>query len=147
MCWEAQLDLTSEKSAAGVARRFCASQLRLALGRDEAAQDCVNDAVLVTSELVANAVNAGCRAAVVRIDVHREHVRIAVEDDVTGVERPKMQRPSSRDAHGRGLQIVDRLAREWGVTLTESGKRVWAELDVPRQWTVNLRCVLPTATT
>ncbi len=54
-------------------------------------------------------------------------IRIDVTDG--SCELP-MPRPSSPDADaGRGLHVVGELARRWGAAPTDTGKRVWAELD------------------
>jgi hypothetical protein len=102
------------------------------------ADECVQDAMLVASELVANAISADPTGAVLTIDVHRSHLRIAVED--AGVGEPQVQHPSSRQAHGRGVQIVERLSRDWGVTPTRAGKQVWADLPLPRHLTDHISC-------
>ncbi|GAA2220714.1 hypothetical protein GCM10010232_00610 [Streptomyces amakusaensis] len=35
------------------------------------------------------------------------------------------------EVHGRGLILVDALASRWGAERVVTGKRVWAELDIP----------------
>lgn len=42
---------------------------------------------------------------------------------------PKPAEPVSGDECGRGLQILDRLAKDWGTIVTTMGKAVWCELS------------------
>ena len=85
-----------------------------------------DDAALVVTELVANAV----RHAGTDIEVscaHLEHgVRLEVRD---GSTRPLRPRPAlSSDEGGRGLLLVDALSNRYGVEGEPEGKRVWVEL-------------------
>jgi hypothetical protein len=61
------------------------------------------------------------------VDVGDDVVRVLVDD-----QDPRPPQPRDPDGDGgRGLMIVDRLARAWGCTRLEGGKRVWAEIPVP----------------
>jgi anti-sigma regulatory factor (Ser/Thr protein kinase) len=117
---------------------MCDQWLGEAVGTSSAAQDCIDTVNLVISELVTNAVNAGCVDAAVLIDLHRHRVRVGVTDDGAGL--PQIQHPSPNEGHGRGLQIVDRLSVAWGVSPVPAGKRVWADVFVPAELTADLRC-------
>jgi anti-sigma regulatory factor (Ser/Thr protein kinase) len=140
MCWHSELSLLCDAVAVARARQFCAHWLRQVVGTSDEAQDYIDDTVLVTSELVSNAVNAGCTHTVVAIDVHRSHLRLSVADDGEG--EPQVQHPPPSERHGRGLQIVQRLSQDWGVTPTAAGKQVWAELRLPVRLTGTLSCEL-----
>ena len=90
----------------------------------------LEEAVLMTDELVTNAVrHAQAEAAGgigLRIDITREHVRIAVTDGSPRFEWAT--RASAELAGGYGLVLVDRLADRWGLSL-DGKKAVWFELD------------------
>lgn len=138
MCWDAGTELPIHAQAPGRARWFVAGQIEaaLSLGPDAAL---VEDARLLASELVTNAVDAGADRLLVELHVHRASLDIAVTDDAAGV--PMLTHPSISDPKGRGLSIVDTIATRWG---TESypgdGKRVWARLDIDPAASADLVC-------
>jgi serine phosphatase RsbU (regulator of sigma subunit)/anti-sigma regulatory factor (Ser/Thr protein kinase) len=87
-------------------------------------------AELVVSELVTNAlVHAGTACALtVRYDAAGAQLRLGVEDGTTSHPQP---RDAAEDASGgRGMQIVEAVARRWWVAPHGSGKTVWVELAV-----------------
>ena len=92
------------------------------------AEDVVELASLVTSELVANAVNHAPPPGHlwVRADGHR--VRIEVGD--SSEREPRMVLPGDSVSGGRGLLLIDRLASRWGWDLRSPGKIVWCELNL-----------------
>jgi anti-sigma regulatory factor (Ser/Thr protein kinase) len=104
----------------GAARRFA--------GAAVVAWDVVaDDVVLLVGELAANAV---CHAGS-DFEVSVEQVGGAVLVEVTDASPipPRMASLLTHAVGGRGLLIVDRLARAWGFRPTaEGGKTVWAEL-------------------
>jgi len=89
-----------------------------------------DDAVLVISELVANAVRHAkaepIRVSVTRIDSGR--VCLVVSDRSRAM--PYLRPPRLDDVRGRGLHLVDALCDRWGTDLYAWGKRVWVELQV-----------------
>jgi anti-sigma regulatory factor (Ser/Thr protein kinase) len=89
----------------------------------------IADCSLVVSELTSNAVTACSTVVNIAVEVHRDHVRVAAQDDGPGEPRPVAARPSDR--HGRGLAIVDSLSRAWGVQHQPRGKKVWADVAIP----------------
>ena len=94
-----------------------------------AAQD---DAILVASELVTNAVvhSGGSPADTiqVRVVLMGRDVSISVHDPGLSDDTPHLRDTSVVvQAEGQGLRIVERLARRWGFEF-ECGHRVWAEL-------------------
>ena len=129
MCWQQQHSLSPAPSAAGVARSTLVAELGDRLGHTDAADTVQFDVSVVVSELVANAVQAGCTSLVMSVQAHRSSVRLAVSDDAPGL--PRMASASVDDLHGRGLTLVAALAVAWGVDLDAHGKAVWAELAVP----------------
>ncbi|MBH5337311.1 SpoIIE family protein phosphatase [Streptomyces pactum] len=97
--------------------------------------DIVDDAVVLTSELVTNAVvHAGTAAEVscVRAD---DGVRVEVADRYPERELPVEnagRNYGSPDREGgRGLLLCAALASRWGVEYSAARKRVWFQLDFP----------------
>jgi len=96
------------------------------------------DATIVVSELVTNALRHGCRSA---SDVARDGIELvlcrradlvacAVAD--AGTEPPLLMAPDPAAETGRGLHVVEALSACWGWTrLTGQCKAVWATLRVP----------------
>ena len=88
----------------------------------------VNDATLLVSELVTNAVlHVGGMVTVV-IDCEDDRVAIAVGDHST--DEPVVRTPDDHDPHGRGMRLVDSVASNWGCTPSSDGegKTVWFSL-------------------
>ncbi|MCE7048959.1 SpoIIE family protein phosphatase [Streptomyces purpurascens] len=97
--------------------------------------DIVDDAVVLTSELVTNAVvHAGTSADLLCLRSD-EGVRIEVADRYPEREIPlqgaaiNMGNPDREG--GRGLQLCAALAGRWGVEYTPTHKTVWFQLDLP----------------
>lgn len=90
----------------------------------------VDDALLVASELVTNAVRHGRPQVVLSVSPLPGGLRIAVGDEGDHVFAPAMTTPTVDRPTGRGLLIVAATARNWGVTphADRPGKTVWAEL-------------------
>jgi anti-sigma regulatory factor (Ser/Thr protein kinase) len=89
------------------------------------------DAALLVSELVTNAVKYGPEHGEIRliIDDSESRMRVTVHDTGAG-PLPEM-RPAERPPHqggGHGLQLVDLVSDRWGVE--RGSTRVWFELDV-----------------
>ncbi|KJK35384.1 hypothetical protein UK23_42920 [Lentzea aerocolonigenes] len=86
-----------------------------------------DDAVLVVSELVENAVRHARSAPVLRIELRPSGLSLAVQDDDPA---PPTLFDAPVDAGGhRGVQLVDRICRAWGCTeSSDGGKIVWAVL-------------------
>jgi anti-sigma regulatory factor (Ser/Thr protein kinase) len=109
--------------SAGRARKFLESALDTA-GRSEVAEV----AVLLVSELVSNAIlHAG---TVLEVVVRVLPDRLGVEVHDQGGGQAVRRRYSAMSGTGRGLMLVEELARDWGTVVTESGKFVWFELDL-----------------
>ena len=97
--------------------------------------DIVDDAVVLTSELVTNAVvHAGTAADVLCLRTE-DGVRVEVADRYPEREIP-LQSPGrpfgdpDRES-GRGLLLCAALASRWGVEYTPTHKHVWFQLDLP----------------
>jgi anti-sigma regulatory factor (Ser/Thr protein kinase) len=89
--------------------------------------DVVDTALLLTSELVTNAVIHGHSDVQLQVLTDDGLLRVDVGDDNS---RLPQRLPADNDAlDGRGLQIVQLLATRWGVEKEALGKTVWFELD------------------
>ena len=108
-------------SAVPAARRFAVDVLR-SWGEDAV----VTDASLVVSELATNAVSHASSAFQVSLTRTDSTILISVED--VGATRPQRRQASPDDFGGRGMLLVEALARSWGCDTTDDGKSVWAEL-------------------
>ncbi|UGY95257.1 SpoIIE family protein phosphatase [Streptomyces gobiensis] len=99
--------------------------------------DIIDDAIVLTSELVTNAVvHAGTSAEVFCLRDERG-VRIEVSDRYPERELPlqdagRLHGSPDREG-GRGLLLCAALATRWGVEYTSSDKRVWFRLDLPER--------------
>lgn len=87
----------------------------------------LNDAVeLLVSEVVTNAVRYATRPITLRL-LRTDVLRCEVGDDVP--QLPRLRQARATDEGGRGLYLVNRLARRWGATRLSTGKVVWFELN------------------
>ena len=94
------------------------------------ADDLIDDCMLIVSELVTNAVKHGGAACALRIRGGGGVVRGELFDPGAGA--PRVCARDMEATGGRGLQIVDALADDWGVTHPSSGgKSVWFVLSLP----------------
>ncbi|MYT74254.1 MULTISPECIES: SpoIIE family protein phosphatase [unclassified Streptomyces] len=99
--------------------------------------DIIDDAVVLTSELVTNAVvHAGTSADVLCLRSD-DHVRIEVSDRYPEREIPlqssAINMGSPDREGGRGLQLCAALAGRWGVDYSATHKQVWFQLDLPER--------------
>jgi anti-sigma regulatory factor (Ser/Thr protein kinase) len=102
--------------------------VRQALGDRPA--ETVAAAVLLTSELVTNALLYGSGVAELEIDVRRDRLRVAVADPIDTGDLVPLD-PAPDVERGRGLAIVDALSSDWGVgRRNDGGKVVWFELGL-----------------
>jgi anti-sigma regulatory factor (Ser/Thr protein kinase) len=85
-----------------------------------------DDAALVTSELVTNALRHGAGTVVVRASFVEGRLSIAVSD--SGDALPEQLPIDAERIGGLGLHIVERVSGEWGVSPFPGGKTVWATL-------------------
>ncbi|MGW1778431.1 SpoIIE family protein phosphatase [Streptomyces sp. NPDC002143] len=97
--------------------------------------DIVDDAVVLTSELVTNAVvHAGTHAEVLCLR-SEDGVRVEVADRYPEREIPlqgSLATMGSPDREGgRGLQLCAAIAGRWGVEYTPTHKQVWFQLELP----------------
>lgn len=126
--WIASSAFACDNASPGHARRFCAEKLEAVLPAQPATERTIADAVLITSELVTNAVRAGCGRIELKLTLDARGLRLAVHDDAAGI--PVLQNPGPDEPHGRGLAITALIAQSWGYQPTRRGKNVWAQLPV-----------------
>ncbi|MHB9858165.1 ATP-binding protein [Streptomyces sp. YIM S03343] len=99
------------------------------LSEEPDASEVADVAVLLTSELVTNALIHTDHDAVLTATVGPGGLHVEVRDFVA--RRPRLCVPDVDDGtHGRGLLLVQSLADAWGVRTHGVGKSVWFELDV-----------------
>ncbi|QGZ51347.1 MULTISPECIES: SpoIIE family protein phosphatase [Streptomyces] len=96
----------------------------------------VDDAVVLTSELVTNAVIHAGTAAEVLCLRSDDGIRIEVADRYPEREIPvqggrTLAHPDREN--GRGLLLCAALATRWGVDYTPTQKHVWFQLDLPER--------------
>ena len=122
--------LPAAASSVAIARRRLTDEL-LALGVFDTA---VCDAALVISELLSNAIRHArpLHGSWLRVawTVQGETIEVAVSDGGS----PTFPRPahaSRSSLGGRGISIVEHLARNWGVRADEDMLTVWAILPAP----------------
>lgn len=84
------------------------------------------NAELVVSELVGNAVEHGGGSTELEIFRGEDVVRVDVIDP--NPEPPVLVTPEVGDDRHRGMLIVAALSTNWGTDRTDQGKSVWAEL-------------------
>ncbi len=111
--------LPAEETVAVAARRLVEDQLEEWRVPPSAA----HDVVLMTSEVVTNAFLHGRAPIDLRLRLAGSELLLEVHDRAP--YRPRRQRPTADDEHGRGLQIVSTLAGSWGSRASGAGKCVW----------------------
>ncbi|MDR7276514.1 STAS domain-containing protein [Catenuloplanes atrovinosus] len=88
-------------------------------------------AAMIAGELVTNAIVHARTMADLRVSLGRRHLLILVGDGSTGVPRLDPG-PPELPSTGRGLRLVEAIARRWGVLPAPGGKVVWAGLPIDR---------------
>jgi len=119
-----ELVLPADPTAPGRARAL----LRGAAREWDIDDELCQDAAMVVTELVANAVDHARTASTLTVGVDSEGLRVAVRDARTG-PAPEPRPIDAGAPRGRGLQMVDALSARWGVTSHADGKTVWAVLE------------------
>jgi anti-sigma regulatory factor (Ser/Thr protein kinase) len=112
-------------ASAGEARRHVAGACS-GLGRE------FHDvAVLLTSELVGNAVEHAQGDIQLVVSTGPDRFRVEVHDQSSVTPTPQLS--GGIAPRGRGLMLVERLSSEWGVDPSpRGGKQVWFQLRLPR---------------
>lgn len=117
------LALPGDSTAPGRARAALRTLRELDAIRD--------DASLVVSELVTNAVqHSGATAGdriTVRVSVDGDQAKIQVQDPARTDTVPHLRNLRTQGVGGMGLRLVNRIARRWD-TEFHNGRIVWADL-------------------
>ncbi|MFE6165739.1 SpoIIE family protein phosphatase [Streptomyces sp. NPDC056486] len=89
-------------------------------------QELTDSLELLVSEVVTNAVRYASRPVTLRL-LRTDVLRCEVGDEVP--QLPRLRQARATDEGGRGLYLVNKLARRWGATRLSTGKVVWFELN------------------
>lgn len=126
--------LRPTSASSRTAREFATNTL-CSWGLDEL----VDDAVVIISELVTNAVRHGVPPyaaaagdAPIKLTLVRQaRFAVFIVSD-PGEQDPRMRPADDVCENGRGLHVIEALSRAWGWTpLPDGGKAVWAALSIP----------------
>ena len=121
----ASLDLPRQLTSLRRARQFVAEKIV-----EWQLEDISADALLVASELAANAITHAESGFRIRVSLTPSSFRIDVFD--TGTGTPEPQPPRENFEFGRGLHLVGAITTAWGLEVVpDIGKLVWAELARP----------------
>jgi anti-sigma regulatory factor (Ser/Thr protein kinase) len=124
----ARFDLVPQVGSARAGRRAVAAVLA-GWGLPSYA---VDDAVLIVSELVANAVLHAREEVSLELEVTlgESWLRVSLADG--SAVRPLAREAARGDESGRGMAIVNALSDRWGVEDHQGGKRIWFDVDLDR---------------
>ena len=120
---EAAFDIAPDPTAPAQARRLIDQMMKL--------WDCDDPddvAILLTSELVTNVVRHARTNLRLEVRLQAMTLRIAATDEVP--ELPQLRPMNTSSEGGRGLALINSMAKRWGVTTHERGKTVWFEVVV-----------------
>jgi anti-sigma regulatory factor (Ser/Thr protein kinase) len=87
----------------------------------------VDDVLIVTTELVQNVVEHTDDGGELSLALRPGTVVIEISD--TSPEMPQLRDPDPSAAGGRGLRMVQAIARCWGVRRRPEGKVIWVEVS------------------
>ena len=117
-------DLADESTACAAGRRFVGEHL----ARWRVPAQVSDEAVLLTSELIANALRHAPPPLCLQVSVDDSVVRVQVHDSDPVV--PVLIRPDFTSRGSRGVWLIDTLATRWGVQAQPPGKEVWFEISL-----------------
>jgi anti-sigma regulatory factor (Ser/Thr protein kinase) len=119
-------DLADNVSACSDGRRLVAEHL----ARWQVPAQVSGKAALLTSELIANAIQHGPPPLCLQISVDVDLVRVQMYD--SEAVAPIVTRPDLNSVSGRGMWLIDTLATRWGFHQRPPGKEVWFEISFTR---------------
>jgi len=121
-----RLELTAVPHASREARNTA----RVVLQDWDVPSPLVDDALLVISELVTNAVRHAGTAGTLELELGQtgECLRVSLADG--SATAPRVRRPRTAAEDGRGMRILAALSDRWGIEPHLGGKRVWWEVDL-----------------
>ncbi|MDX6213918.1 MAG: hypothetical protein QOF82_3005 [Frankiales bacterium] len=118
---EPQLHLGPEPTSARAARAFVRHHV------DSSDADLRDSAELLASELVTNGVLHAHSDMTLGVVARETCVLIAVSDGNRAVPHERHAGLSAES--GRGIALVSKVSRKWGVTPQASGKIIWCLID------------------
>jgi CheY-like chemotaxis protein/anti-sigma regulatory factor (Ser/Thr protein kinase) len=118
----ASLPIGIDSKAVRESRHFLAEHCRAWRCTEEV----VDDALVVVSELVSNAIRHARTPGELRVRISGGVLRIEVFDGAAVMPQPRQ--PDIAEGSGRGLMLIAALADAWGVDPHPDGKVVWAEI-------------------
>jgi sigma-B regulation protein RsbU (phosphoserine phosphatase) len=143
VCRVAQAVFPTSLSSAYLARRWTAGRLR-----SWELSELADTVMLLTSELVTNAVIHAGSGPIVSLAVAEATIEVGVADGAVRhplgpssgreVSTPPTQTPGVAE-EGRGLYLVQSIAAAWGVSTQPEGKQIWFRLDAA-DWAYRSDC-------
>lgn len=113
--------LAAELSSVRQARRLVQGVLR-----DWSREDVADEVLLLTSELVTNAVVHARSEVKLTVVPIGSNLRVEVAD--SGEGSLQLREADENAVHGRGLMLVEAMSRSWGTSADEARKMVWFEI-------------------
>ena len=131
MCRVLQVELPLHASSPARARNVVVDTLRT--WDMQRQPDLVDNAVLLTDELVTNVVLHAHTPARLVIPAANGTLEIGVTDLSLRIPRRRHLPPiaDGLSTHGRGLELLEGLADDWGVVPLSVGKQAWFRLNTP----------------
>ncbi|SDG04462.1 hypothetical protein SAMN05216553_10548 [Lentzea fradiae] len=122
--WHA-LDLVPTAPDTGKVRRWTEAVLA------NLHEDDLVDVLLVVTELVSNVYDHASFPARLKLRRSTDPCLVAVVTEDASPAAPRLKQSTPDSVRSRGMVIVDRLSRRWGVARQAVGKRVWAVVPCP----------------
>jgi CheY-like chemotaxis protein/anti-sigma regulatory factor (Ser/Thr protein kinase) len=122
----ATFELGTDDRAVGESRRLLTEQCRR-----WRCDDLAEDAAVVVSELVSNAIRHAESSSELRMRYASEVLRIELLDSSRTV--PQLRDAHANDSGGRGLLLVAALSHAWGVDPHADGKVVWVQFSAAQR--------------
>jgi phosphoserine phosphatase RsbU/P len=91
----------------------------------------LDEALLLTTELVTNAVVHAATQVTVEVTADAAGLTITVLDELPGPLLPNTDGDRAEDERGRGLLLVNGMSQRWGTVHHPGGKGVWFHLARP----------------
>ncbi|MBT2383991.1 ATP-binding protein [Streptomyces sp. ISL-11] len=120
------VSLPATTRSVSAARRFC--DLMLA---EWGLQELADDAALLLSELVTNAIVHVPEAAGIELVLTRSQGHLIAQVTDAGGHLPRCGRAGPDSEGGRGMWLVEQIAARWGHHASGNGKTVWFTLRLP----------------
>jgi anti-sigma regulatory factor (Ser/Thr protein kinase) len=123
------MELHTPLHTAASAARDARQTVRAALAQWQI-PGCLDDALLIVTELVSNALRHGAAPIELDLRLTDQTLRIAVSDALPA-RAPTPLQSDTAQASGRGLLLIAATSARWGWDTGRQSKTVWAEMDCP----------------